>query len=155
MSRIANAPISLPSGVEVTLDGQQIKVKGSKGELEWGVHELVSVKQEEAELKVSTNDDSKQATALAGTTRALVNNMVVGVSEGFEKKLELQGVGYRAKAAGKTINLTVGYSHPIDYQLPDGVTADTPSQTEKQMIISKASQKAGTEMPAKQNRLIA
>ena len=130
MSRIANAPISLPSGVEVTLDGQQIKVKGSKGELEWGVHELVSVKQEEAELKVSANDDSKAATALAGTTRALVNNMVVGVTDGFEKKLTIIGVGYRAQAQGQKLNLTLGFSHPVVYEVPEGVKVETPSNTE-------------------------
>ena len=101
MSRIANAPVAVPSGVEITLDGQLVKVKGSKGELEWNVHELVSVKQEDAELKVSANESSKQATALAGTTRALVNNMVTGVTAGFEKKLTIIGVGYRAQAQGQ------------------------------------------------------
>ncbi|MCH2191792.1 MAG: 50S ribosomal protein L6 [Gammaproteobacteria bacterium] len=130
MSRIANAPVSLPSGVDVTLDGQLIKVKGSKGELEWNVHELVSVKQEDAQLKVSTNDDSKQATALAGTTRALVNNMVTGVSAGFEKKLTIIGVGYRAQAQGQKLNLTLGFSHPVNYEVPAGITVTTPSNTE-------------------------
>jgi large subunit ribosomal protein L6 len=91
---------------------------------------LVSVAQDGEELKVSAKDDSRQAGALAGTFRSLINNMILGVSEGFQKKLELQGVGYRAKASGKSINLTVGYSHPIDYKLPDGVTVETPSQTE-------------------------
>ena len=130
MSRIANAPVSLPSGVDVTLDGQLIKVKGSKGELEWNVHELVSVKQEDAQLKVSTNDDSKQATALAGTTRALVNNMVTGVTAGFEKKLTIIGVGYRAQAQGQKLNLTLGFSHPVNYEVPAGITVTTPSNTE-------------------------
>lgn len=130
MSRIANAPVSLPSGVDVTLDGQLIKVKGSKGELEWNVHELVSVKQEDAQLKVSTNDDSKKATALAGTTRALVNNMVTGVSAGFEKKLTIIGVGYRAQAQGQKLNLTLGFSHPVNYEVPAGITVTTPSNTE-------------------------
>lgn len=134
MSRVANAPVAIPKGVEATLSGSQISVKGSKGSLQLDLHELVGVAQEGDELKVSAKKNTREAGAMAGTFRALINNMVVGVSEGFEKKLELQGVGYRAKAAGKTLNLTVGYSHPIDYQLPEGVTADTPTQTE--IVIS-------------------
>ncbi|MDA0688711.1 MAG: 50S ribosomal protein L6 [Proteobacteria bacterium] len=134
MSRVANAPVAIPKGVEATLSGSQISVKGSKGSLQLDLHELVGVAQEGEELKVSAKKNTREAGAMAGTFRALINNMVVGVSEGFEKKLELQGVGYRAKAAGKTLNLTVGYSHPIDYQLPEGVTADTPTQTE--IVIS-------------------
>lgn len=130
MSRIANAPIAVPNGVNITLDGQQIKVKGSKGELDWNIHELVTVKQEDAELKVSANDSSKSAVALAGTTRALVNNMVTGVTEGFEKKLSIVGVGYRAQAQGQTLNLTLGFSHPVNYAVPEGVKVETPSNTE-------------------------
>lgn len=130
MSRIANAPVSLPSGVEVTLNGQLVKVKGSKGELEWNVHELVSVKQEDAQIKVSVNEKSKQAVALAGTTRALVNNMVTGVTTGFEKKLSIIGVGYRAQAQGQKLNLTLGFSHPVVYEVPNGITVATPSNTE-------------------------
>ena len=130
MSRIANAPVSLPGGVDVTLDGQLVKVKGSKGELEWNVHELVSVKQEDATIKVSANEASKHAVALAGTTRALVNNMVTGVSAGFEKKLSIIGVGYRAQAQGQTLNLTLGFSHPVNYAVPAGITVTTPSNTE-------------------------
>ena len=130
MSRIANAPVSLPSGVEVSLDGQLVKVKGKQGELEWNVHDLVTVVQEDAEIKVSANDDSKNAVALAGTTRALVNNMVTGVSEGFEKKLTIIGVGYRAQAQGQKLNLTLGFSHPVVYEVPTGVSVETPSNTE-------------------------
>jgi len=130
MSRIANAPISLPSGVEVTLSGQLVKVKGTKGELEWNVHELVSVAQEDASLKVSSNEKSKFAVALAGTTRALVNNMVTGVSAGFEKKLTIIGVGYRAQAQGQKLNLTLGFSHPVVYEVPQGIKVETPSNTE-------------------------
>ena len=130
MSRIANAPVSLPSGVEVTLDGQLVKVKGSKGELQWNVHELVTVKQEDAAIKVSANDSSKQAVALAGTTRALVNNMVTGVTNGFEKKLTIIGVGYRAQAQGQKLNLTLGFSHPVVYEVPEGIKVETPSNTE-------------------------
>ena len=130
MSRIANAPVSIPSGVEVTLSGQLIKVKGSKGELEWNAHQLVSVAQEDATIKVSANDDSKNAVALAGTTRALINNMVAGVSNGFEKKLNIIGVGYRAQAQGQKLNLTLGFSHPVVYAVPEGVLVETPSNTE-------------------------
>jgi large subunit ribosomal protein L6 len=130
MSRIANAPVLIPKGVETSLSKSEVSVKGSKGNLNLPLHPLVSVAQDGEELKVSAKDDSRQAGALAGTFRSLINNMILGVSEGFQKKLELQGVGYRAKASGKSINLTVGYSHPIDYKLPDGVTVETPSQTE-------------------------
>ena len=130
MSRIANAPVSLPSGVDVTLAGQLIKVKGSKGELEWSVHELVSVAQEDAQLKVAANEKSKQAVALAGTTRALINNMVTGVTDGFEKKLTIIGVGYRAQAQGQKLNLTLGFSHPVVYAVPEGIKVETPSNTE-------------------------
>jgi len=130
MSRIANNPVVVPVSVEVKEDGQLLTVKGSKGTLEHRVHDLVQVSREDGELKVGARDTSKQANALAGTTRAVINNMVVGVSDGFERKLELVGVGYRAQAKGKLVNLTLGFSHPIDYALPEGVTAETPSQTE-------------------------
>ena len=130
MSRIANAPVDLPSGVEVTLSGSSIKVKGAKGELEWNTHESVSVNQEEAQLKVTTNESSKSATAIAGTTRALLNNMVTGVTSGFEKKLAIVGVGYRAQAQGQKLNLTLGFSHPVVYEVPAGIKVETPSNTE-------------------------
>ena len=130
MSRIANAPVASPKGVETTLSDTAISVKGSKGNLNLDLHELVGVSQEGEELKVAAKNQTRQAGALAGTFRSLINNMVIGVSEGFQKKLELQGVGYRAKAQGKSLNLTLGYSHPINYSLPEGVTAETPSQTE-------------------------
>jgi large subunit ribosomal protein L6 len=136
MSRIANAPVVLPKGVEATLSAGSIAVKGSKGNLNLDLHDGVAVEQDGDSLKISAKDDSRKSIALAGTFRSLINNMVVGVSEGFVKKLELQGVGYRARAEGKTINITVGYSHQIDYALHDGVTAETPSQTE--IVISGA-----------------
>lgn len=138
MSRVAKNPVTVPAGVEVKFDGQDMTVKGGKGTLSWGVHEKVEVKQEGTELLFSGRDDGKQAWALAGTTRALVNNMVKGVSVGFEKKLELNGVGYRAKAENKVLNLTLGFSHPVNYELPEGVTAETPSQTE---IVLKGADK--------------
>ena len=128
MSRIAKSPVAIPSGIEVKLDGRALTVKGSKGTLSWNVHEKVEIKQEDNELTFAAND--KQGWALAGTTRSLVSNMVTGVSTGFTKTLELNGVGYRAKASGNTLNLSLGLSHPIDYILPEGVKAETPSQTQ-------------------------
>jgi large subunit ribosomal protein L6 len=136
MSRIANAPVELPKGVETKMSASEISIKGSKGNLTLLLHSSVAVEQDGDSLKVSAKDNSRKANAMAGTFRSLVNNMVIGVTEGFEKKLELRGVGYRAKAQGKSVNLTVGYSHPIDYALPDGVTAETPTQTE--IVISGA-----------------
>ena len=130
MSRVANNPVSLPSGVEIKIDGQNLSVKGGKGALSMTVHESVAVNQEDAQLTFAAKTQDKQAKALAGTMRALVGNMVTGVSSGFERRLLLQGVGYRAQAKGKTLNLQLGFSHPVEYQLPDGVEAQTPSQTE-------------------------
>lgn len=130
MSRVANNPVELPSGVEVNISGQTMSVKGSKGSLSLELHSSVDVKQEDNQLQVSARNGDQIARAMSGTTRALVNNMVIGVSEGFQRKLELQGVGYRAKVSGNVVNLTLGFSHPIDYQLPEGVTAEAPTQTE-------------------------
>ncbi|MEX0964312.1 MAG: 50S ribosomal protein L6 [Pseudohongiellaceae bacterium] len=136
MSRVANSPVEIPKGVETNLSDSEISVKGSKGNLRLELHSSVAVAQDGEILNISAKDGSRQANAMAGTFRSLINNMVLGVSQGFEKKLELQGVGYRAKAEGKQINITVGYSHPINYQLPEGVTAESPSQTE--IVISGA-----------------
>jgi len=130
MSRIANSPVVVPAGVEVKLNGQEISVKGAKGTLEKVFHADVEVLQKDDTLTFAPRGSSKQARALSGTTRALVNNMVKGVSEGFQKRLELQGVGYRAQAQGKQLNMQLGFSHPVVYQLPDGVEVETPSQTE-------------------------
>ena len=130
MSRIANNPVAVPAGVEVNLDGNLVKIKGPKGESEWNAHEAVTVAFEDGKFTFETNKEGQQAVALAGTTRSLVNNMVLGVSQGFERKLTIIGVGYRAQAQGKKLNLTLGFSHPVSYQLPDGVSAETPSQTE-------------------------
>lgn len=134
MSRIANNPVELPSGVEIKIDGQRISVKGGKGSMELDVHADVEIKQEDNVLTFAPKGGSKQAKALSGTMRALVNNMVVGVSNGFERRLQLQGVGYRAQAQGKKLNLQLGFSHPVEYDLPEGVSAETPSQTE--IVIS-------------------
>ena len=129
MSRVAKNPVAIPAGVEVKLAGQQLSVKGAKGTLELTVHESVEITQEGAELRFATREGS-QNRAMAGTTRALVNNMVVGVSQGFERKLQLVGVGYKAQAKGQVLNLALGFSHPIDYELPQGITAETPTPTE-------------------------
>src|SRR6056300_194667 len=138
MSRIANSPVELPSGVEVNIANGLVSVKGSNGSMNLQLHDLVDIVNEDNQLKLSAKKESKEAVAMTGTFRSLVNNMVVGVSEGFEKKLQLIGVGYRAKAEGKNVNLVVGYSHPIDYKLPEGITADTPTQTE---IVIKGADK--------------
>ena len=134
MSRIANNPVVLSSDIEVKLDGQHLNIKGAKGALEMIVHDDVEISQEDSRLTFAARGNSKQAHALSGTTRALVNNMVKGVTDGFEKRLQLQGVGYRAQAQGDKLNLQLGFSHPIEYTLPKGIKAETPSQTE--IIIS-------------------
>ena len=130
MSRIAKNPITIPDSASVTVDNKIVKVKGVKGELDFNISSLVSLEINENVITVSYDEENQQSIALAGTTRSIVNNMVVGVTEGFEKKLELIGVGYRAKASGKLLELTLGFSHPIKYQLPDEVEVETPSQTE-------------------------
>ncbi|MDH5326083.1 MAG: 50S ribosomal protein L6 [Gammaproteobacteria bacterium] len=130
MSRIANSPVSIPSGVEVALAGQSIDIKGAKGKLSHNIHPLVEVVQEDNVLIFKSRQKSGPARALTGTTRALVNNMVTGVSQGFERKLELVGVGYRAQAQGNKLNLTLGFSHPVEFPVPEGISIETPSQTE-------------------------
>ena len=129
MSRIAKNPVVIPAGVELKLDGQSVSVKGKNGQLSMELHSSVVLAQEDNVVTFAARDGSKIARAMSGTARSLVNNMVIGVSTGFEKTLLLQGVGYRAAAKGETLNLTLGYSHPIDYVLPEGVTAETPNQT--------------------------
>ena len=130
MSRIANDPINLPAGVEVTINGQNISTKGGKGNLEHVVPNCVKIVQVDNVLKIEYAEDDRTANMLAGTTRAVLNNMVTGVSAGFSRKLQLIGVGYRAKAQGKTLNLTLGFSHPVNHPVPEGITIETPSQTE-------------------------
>jgi len=130
MSRIANNPVVLPAGVEVKFEGQEISVKGSKGTLNFAVSGAVEIKQEDKVLSFKAVKTDKKSVALAGTTRSLVNNMVVGVTDGFERKLILNGVGYRAKASGSKLNLVLGFSHDVNYELPKGVSAETPTQTE-------------------------
>lgn len=128
MSRVAKQPIAIPKGVEIKLNGQDIEAKGSKGAFVISLHPTVSAKQEGDDIIIEPASDKDFA--MAGTMRSLINNAVVGVSEGFSKKLELVGVGYRAQSKGKVLNLTLGFSHPIDYDVPEGITIETPSQTE-------------------------
>lgn len=130
MSRIANIPVEIPPNVEVTLDGRKVTVRGPKGTLEQQVHPLVQVDREDNVLKISARDESKPAKELSGTTRANLSNMVTGVSEGFSRRLQIIGVGYRAQTQGKVLDLVVGTSHAIKFQIPDGVTIETPSPTE-------------------------
>jgi large subunit ribosomal protein L6 len=136
MSRVAKTPVEIPAGVELKLSGQHVAVKGKNGSLELTVHDTVTVKQDDNVL--SFEGKNPKASAMAGTMRVLVNNMVVGVDKGFEKKLLLNGVGYRAKTSGNVLSLTLGFSHPVDYELPKGVTAETPTQTE---IVVKGADK--------------
>jgi len=131
MSRIAKMPIELPSGVEAKINGQNIDIKGSKGSFSYHINDLVEVTTEDNSLRFNPKQqDNKYSWAMAGTMRAVTNNMVIGVSEGFEKKLELIGVGYRAQAQGNKLNLTLGFSHPVVHDIPEGVSCETPSQTE-------------------------
>ena len=130
MSRLTKSPINIPNGVDVVIDGRRVSVKGSKGSLEHQVHETVDIVRENGTLMCVSADGSINADAMIGTTRALVNNMVIGVSEGFQRRLQLVGVGYRAQVDGSQLNLSLGYSHPIDFKVPEGVTVETPTQTE-------------------------
>ena len=128
MSRVANNPVNLPKGVEVNINGSSVSVKGGKGTMEMTLTDGISIDVNEGVAQIIYDFDTNRA--MAGTTRALLNNLVVGVTDGWEKKLVLNGVGYRAKASGKTVNLSLGLSHPVDYELPEGLSAETPTQTE-------------------------
>jgi large subunit ribosomal protein L6 len=138
MSRIAKSPVQLPQGIEFKQEGTVVTIKGSKGALSLELNSEVELKEEDGVLKVAPRSGSRFATAVTGTTRALLANMVQGVTEGFERKLELVGVGYRAQAQGSKLNLTLGFSHPVVYEMPEGVSVETPSQTE---IVIKGSDK--------------
>ena len=130
MSRIAKMGVAVPSGVDVQVKDDQITVKGSGGELKLAPSALVKVTAENGKLSFAPADESREANAMSGTMRQLVNNMVVGVSKGFEKKLNLVGVGFRAQASGNKLNLQIGYSHPVNFEMPEGVTVTTPTPTE-------------------------
>ena len=138
MSRIAKAPVELPQGTEFKQEGTVVTIKGSKGSLTLELNSEVELKQEEAAITVAPRSGSRFATAVTGTTRSLLANMVQGVTEGFERKLELVGVGYRAQAQGNKLNLTLGFSHPVVYNVPEGISVETPSQTE---VVIKGSDK--------------
>ena len=138
MSRIANYPVVVPEKVEVTVKPDEISVKGPLGTLTQKISQRVKIERIENRLEFKMNENSRQANALSGTVRALVANMVAGVTKGFEKRLTLVGVGYRAQAQGDKLNLTLGFSHPVVHQLPKGVKAETPTQTE---IILKGTDK--------------
>ncbi|MCE8017944.1 50S ribosomal protein L6 [Halomonas sp. MCCC 1A17488] len=137
MSRVAKYPVKVPAGVDVKLDGDQLTVKGSQGTLSMTVHPDVAIAQEEGQLTFNPSESAK-SWAMVGTTRALVQNLVTGVSEGFTKTLEIVGVGYRAQASGQTLNLSLGFSHPVEYSLPEGVSAETPKNT---VIVLKSADK--------------
>lgn len=142
MSRVAKEPVELPSGVDFSRSGTAVTVKGAKGTLSMELNSEVELTQEENSVTVKPRSGSRFSTAIAGTTRALLANMVHGVTDGFEKKLELVGVGYRAQAQGKKLNLTLGFSHPVVFDVPEGITVETPSQTE--VVVSGADkQKVG------------
>ena len=122
MSRIGKLPVAIPSGVEVKIQGQNVEIKGAKGSLSREIHPLVEIIQDEGELRVKPREESKNAIALWGLSRSLINNMVEGVSKGYTKVLEINGVGYRAELAGNTLKLTLGFSHPVEFELPGGVS---------------------------------
>ncbi|MBT0570000.1 50S ribosomal protein L6 [Curvibacter sp. CHRR-16] len=130
MSRVGKLPVAIPAGVEVSLTAEAVSVKGAGGTLKLPQNSLVTISNEGGKLSFTPVNDSRDADAMAGTVRQLVNNMVVGVTKGFEKKLNLIGVGYKAQAAGNKLNLAVGYSHPVNIDMPTGVTVATPSPTE-------------------------
>ncbi len=145
MSRIGKLPVAIPSGVKISLDGNLLTVAGPKGSLSQPLHERMSIAVETDQVKVSRPSDSKQDSALHGLTRALINNMVLGVTTGFKKDLEINGVGYRAEIAGNVLTMSLGYSHPVVYQLPEGISVEIEKQTklsvkgiDKQLVGSAA-----------------
>ena len=134
MSRIGKKPVAVPGGVTATVDGQKVSMKGPKGELSFVAHDLVAVEKSADGIAVSPRDESKQARAMWGMSRTMVANLATGVSKGFERKLEITGVGYKAAVQGKSLNLALGYSHDINYPIPAGITIVTPRPTE--IVIS-------------------
>jgi len=140
MSRVAKNPISVPKGVDVTLEGRSVKVKGPNGDLGLTLYPNLEIRHEDDTLRVEFSNDIDRA--MAGTTRSLIGNMIIGVTEGFQKKLTIVGVGYRAQAEGAKLNLSLGFSHPVVYKVPGGVSVETPTQTEV-LIKGADKQKVG------------
>ena len=147
MSRIGNKPITVPEGIDVTIDGQKITVKGPKGTLEREVNSNISIKLEDGQIKVSRPNDEKENRSLHGLTRSLINNMIIGVSKEFTRELEINGVGYRASKQGKTLVLTLGYSHPVKMEEPEGITYEVPNPNsiivrgiDKELVGQKAAE---------------
>ncbi len=145
MSRIGKLPVAIPAGVKVSLDGNKMTIQGPKGSLSQNLHERMTVAVETEQIVVNRSTDTKADTALHGLTRALINNMVVGVTTGFKKDLEINGVGYRAEISGKVLTLSLGYSHPVVYELPEGISVEVEKQTklsvsgiDKQLVGSAA-----------------
>lgn len=138
MSRVGKQPISIPKGVDITITGKRVVVKGNKGTLTLNLHDYIDAYQEDGVVRLAPVQQDAAHWAMCGTMRALLNNMVIGVSQGFEKKLQLIGVGYRAQAQGQKLNLSLGFSHPIEFSVPAGIVVETPSQTE---ILVKGSDK--------------
>lgn len=147
MSRIGKQPVSIPKGVDVSIDGRSVSVKGGKGQLRMNLHPFVRVEEKKSELRLAPIKESAAHRAMCGTMRALVHNMVVGVSEGFSRKLQLVGVGYRAQAQGQKLNLSLGFSHPIEFSVPQGITVETPSQTE--LVVTGSDKQLVGEVAAK------
>src|SRR3954451_10800809 len=142
MSRVGKRPVAVPSGVTATVDGQTVKMKGPKGQLQFVVHNDVEVKLDNGQVKVNPRGEAHRARALYGTARAQVANLVEGVTKGFEKKLEITGVGYRAALQGKNLQLALGYSHDVVYQIPEGIAITVPKPTEI-VIVGNDSQRVG------------
>jgi large subunit ribosomal protein L6 len=130
VSRVAKKPIDIPKGVDVAIDGQEVFFKGTKGNLSLSLHNSVTMLQEDGQLKILPQSETADDRAIAGTMRSLANSMVIGVSQGFERRLQLVGVGYRAQAQGNKLNLSLGFSHPIEFSVPEEIIVETPSQTE-------------------------
>ena len=146
MSRVAKTPVAIPAGVDVSIKDDQINVKGTGGTLSQAQNVLVKISNNEGKLSFEPVNDSREANAMSGTMRQLVNNMVVGVSKGFEKKLSLVGVGFKASASGAKLNLAIGYSHPVNFEMPAGITVATPTPTE--IVVKGADRQAVGQLAA-------